>query len=151
MDLVTCSRCGAGFVASGGPGRPRSKCDRCRSNHDKIGGTQWNVTRAVVLARDPICRWPGCTQRSVQVDHIIPLEHGGYPYALDNLQGLCAHHNASKGARLPDELPPLKRLPVAYLEFFAPVECEYHYPKQLGPGCPHHVEGECPPEHFTSA
>lgn len=138
--LVQC-KCGAAFYPAGGTGRPRTRCDNCRTNHDKIRGTQWNETREMVLARDPVCRWPDCGRRSQQVDHIIPLERGGHPFDLGNLQGLCAHHNAVKGARLPAAPGPLKRLPRAYIGFFGPVgtsalPCEYHYPTQVTPDCP---------------
>ena len=53
----------------------------------------WKRLRAVVLARDPYCRTPGCTRRSTHADHIVPRSQGGRDI-LANLRGLCAScHN----------------------------------------------------------
>ena len=42
------------------------------------------------------CAWTGCDQAWDQVDHVIARALGGGDEP-DNLQGLCAFHNASKG------------------------------------------------------
>ena len=65
----------------------------------------WGQIRAVVLQRDPICRWgsiesdmanPGlCPNRSTDADHIgNPNDHR--PEAL---RGLCTNHHATRTGR----------------------------------------------------
>ena len=97
-----CTRCGSPFEAPRKPtGRPRSRCDSCRSNQERIDGAQWRKLRAVVLREEPICAVPGCGRPSTEVDHILPLKFRP-ELALDraNLRGICKPHNASKGARI---------------------------------------------------
>lgn len=99
--MKICTQCGAGFWAprlTGG--RPRTRCDDCRTVHDNADGTAWRKIRAVVLAEEPICAVAGCQRPSTEVDHILALSRGGAPVERANLQGMCKHHNASKGARL---------------------------------------------------
>ena len=95
-----CTSCGQRFTSAPTGGRPRSRCDQCRTNHDKIDGKRWRTIRIRVLAQQPICASPGCGKPATQVDHIRPLAAGGAPYDLSNLQGMCGPHNASKGAKL---------------------------------------------------
>jgi 5-methylcytosine-specific restriction endonuclease McrA len=99
-----CTQCGLPFTASATGGRPRSRCDSCRTNHAKIDGTRWRKLRAQVLWEQPVCAVAGCGRPSRQVDHVVALARGGDPYDRGNLQGMCASHNASKGDRsgLPD-------------------------------------------------
>lgn len=65
--------------------------------------------RAQILARDPVCRV--CNRaESVQVDHIVPLSHGGGDeYA--NLQGICIACHKDKTAR--EQMSPLPRIETA--------------------------------------
>lgn len=100
--VTTCTVCGGLFSSSPTGGRPRSRCDGCRSNHARINGTVWRKLRARVLAEEPDCSVAGCGRRSTQVDHITPLKLRP-DLALErwNLRGICATHNASKGAKLP--------------------------------------------------
>ncbi len=95
-----CSRCGAQFTWWHRTGRPRSKCDSCRSNLGKIDGAAWRQLRIRVLAEQPTCAVIGCGRLATEVDHIRPLKFSP-ELALDrsNLQGMCKTHNASKGAR----------------------------------------------------
>jgi len=97
--VTNCSKCGRPFsppvVING---RPRTRCDNCRTNHAAIDGTEWRRVRAQVLREEPTCRM--CGAPSTEADHIIPLQAGGDPYDRANLQGLCKTHNASKGARI---------------------------------------------------
>lgn len=98
--MAACSSCGRPFWAPRRPngGRPRTKCDRCRTNHDKIDGVRWRAIRAQVLLEEPVCRI--CGLPSSEADHIVPLKFGGDPFARENLQGACKHCNSSKGARV---------------------------------------------------
>lgn len=53
----------------------------------------WRELRAECLRRQPRCVTPGCGQRSVVADHIVPRSKGGAD-ALHNLRGLCIQcHN----------------------------------------------------------
>jgi len=61
-------------------------------------GSRWQRLRVLVLARDPVCRYPGCAELSTDVDHIVPKSQGGAD-AMDNLQGLCHEHHSLKTAR----------------------------------------------------
>jgi 5-methylcytosine-specific restriction endonuclease McrA len=115
---MTCTRCGASFYASPTGGRPRSRCDRCRSNHARADGTVWRKLRAQVLSEEPTCYIVGCGWPSTQVDHVLPLKlRPDLALVRSNLRGICATHNASKGARL--------MLPVADEE-----ACHCRYPQR---------------------
>jgi 5-methylcytosine-specific restriction endonuclease McrA len=104
--VTVCVVCGAPFKArSGAVGRPRTRCDGCRSNHARIDGSVWRALRRRVLAEEPVCQVPGCGRLSTEVDHIVPLAAGGAPLDRANLQGLCQRHNASKGASV-NGVPP---------------------------------------------
>lgn len=65
-------------------------------------GKQWQTLRAMVLDRDGrLCqiRGPRCKRRASQVDHIVPLAHGG-SNELSNLRAACATCNASTGSQV---------------------------------------------------
>jgi 5-methylcytosine-specific restriction endonuclease McrA len=97
-----CTVCGGQFSTGPTGGRPRSRCDRCRSNHDRADGTVWRSLRAQVLREEPICCIVGCGRAATQVDHVIPLKlRPDLAHDRANLRGICASHNAAKGARLP--------------------------------------------------
>jgi 5-methylcytosine-specific restriction enzyme A len=62
----------------------------------------WHHRRLQVLSRDPICadgRVCGHNRLSTEVDHVIPLEQGGAPYAMDNLRGTCTDCHQAKTAQ----------------------------------------------------
>jgi 5-methylcytosine-specific restriction endonuclease McrA len=62
----------------------------------------WKYVRGVVLRRDRYeCQigLPRCAGRANAVDHIVGLQDGGAPYALDNLRAACKHCNMSKRNR----------------------------------------------------
>lgn len=108
-----CRTCGARFDAAargGKGGRPRTRCERCRpkpTGAAAIDGARWRKLRAQVLREEPICCVIGCGQPSKQVDHRIPLKlRPDLAWVRSNLQGMCARHNASKGARLPGQVSP---------------------------------------------
>lgn len=58
----------------------------------------WRSARAAALARDDhrctVARLLGgeCRGR-LHVHHVVPLDHGGAPYDLDNLGSACASHH----------------------------------------------------------
>lgn len=60
---------------------------------------RWLRVRARQLAREPLCRAClalGRTVEALHVDHRQAIEAGGAPYALENLQSLCAEHHSLK-------------------------------------------------------
>lgn len=68
-------------------------------------GAEGRVTlaewRAILDRYGRRCLYPGCDRTDIQRDHVLPLVKGGTNTA-DNLQPLCSHHNASKGAKYID-------------------------------------------------
>ena len=62
----------------------------------------WRAVRLAVLERDGrVCmiRLPGCMVAATAVDHIVELEDGGAPYAMENLQAACRPCNTAKRNR----------------------------------------------------
>lgn len=54
----------------------------------------WRKLRADKLRINPFCECPDCAGKKVRadmVDHIIPIELGGDPYAMSNLQSMRNH------------------------------------------------------------
>lgn len=84
--LTTCLACGA--LIPGG-----SYCAPCRPRN---GSTRkWRGIRQGILRRDGYtCQV--CGAEATEVDHIIPVRHGG-PDTTDNLRALCRTHNRRKG------------------------------------------------------
>jgi len=57
---------------------------------------KWQKIRAVIIARDPVCK--ACNRKpTTDVDHITPRRRGGTD-AESNLQGLCHTCHSSKTA-----------------------------------------------------
>lgn len=64
--------------------------------------TAWRKLRAVKLAREPMCEEcarQGRVTPAQMVDHIIPINKGGAPLDVDNLQSLCNACHARKSAK----------------------------------------------------
>lgn len=59
-------------------------------------GAEWPTLRRNVLREEPYCRL--CPALSTDVDHIVPLRHGG-TNARVNLQALCHSCHSRKTAR----------------------------------------------------
>ncbi len=56
---------------------------------------RWRILRRHVLVNNPICQM--CDNAlATDVDHIVPIEQGGDPWALSNLQALCARDHGRK-------------------------------------------------------
>jgi 5-methylcytosine-specific restriction endonuclease McrA len=80
------------------PGKPRCAAhmkpwDRRPAPDQRYTGTNWRKMRARVIREEPICqlRFPGCTGRSVQVDHIVSANDRPDLFLVrSNLRGLCA-------------------------------------------------------------
>lgn len=72
--------------------------DRRGTSTQRGYGSRWQRLRLLILARDPVCRYPGCGQLSTDVDHIVPRSKGGTDEE-NNLQGLCHEHHSLKTAQ----------------------------------------------------
>ena len=73
----------------------KSEQDRRGTSTHRGYGSRWQRLRLLVLARDPVCRHPGCTELSTDVDHVVPKSQGGTD-TMENLQGLCHGHHSLK-------------------------------------------------------
>ena len=62
---------------------------------------QWRELRKLKLNMNPLCQQcqaQSLTEAATVVDHINPVQEGGDPFRLENLQSLCAsHHNSKTG------------------------------------------------------
>lgn len=71
-------------------------------NTDFYQSRKWRVLRALKLQKDPLCE--ECMRKGMlvpaqMVDHVVPINKGGAPLDLNNLQSLCNHCHAVKTAR----------------------------------------------------
>jgi 5-methylcytosine-specific restriction protein A len=65
------------------------------------GTRAWRRLSAECLARDPVCTAPGCREKSLIADHIVPRAQGGAD-TLANTRGLCAScHGGRRGTAEP--------------------------------------------------
>lgn len=96
---------------------------------DKVGPhkTQFRKNKAIIYARDDMCAicgkpvdkgLPYPHPMSKSIDHIIPLDRGGHPSDIDNLQLVHLGCNRAKGNKLPgkkivivEERPTNRNLP----------------------------------------
>jgi len=76
----------------------KAEQDRRGTSSQRGYNARWQRLRALVLARDPVCRYLACGRLSTDVDHIIPKSKGGTD-SMDNLQGLCHEHHSLKTAQ----------------------------------------------------
>ena len=74
-------------------------------HHRRLHAGRWTRVRRAVLDRDGFrCRRCGKAGR-MEVDHLVPLDRGGDPWDLANLQALCRSCHFAKTAaerRRPD-------------------------------------------------
>ncbi len=70
-------------------------CQTHARGRDSFRNTaEWERLRIIVLTEEPICKVPGCKERSTEVDHIIPVPQGTHDRS--NLQGMCKKHHSVK-------------------------------------------------------
>jgi 5-methylcytosine-specific restriction protein A len=82
----------------------RSSRRRAERGPRVYGKKKWQTTRLRKLAMNPICE--ACDKElAVEVDHIVPLNRGGDPYAFENLSSLCSPCHWAKTARENRESP----------------------------------------------
>lgn len=89
-----------------GTARYRGRCPQHARTHERrthsaehkriYNSKRWRITREKVLTENPLC---SCGAIATDVDHVVPLEQGGDPWALSNLQALCGPCHASKTAQ----------------------------------------------------
>jgi 5-methylcytosine-specific restriction protein A len=78
--------------------RQREDAERGSARERGYRSPRWLATRARILARDPICRFPGCRRPSTDCAHIVPRSEGGSDDER-NLRGLCHAHHSAETAR----------------------------------------------------
>lgn len=66
--------------------RAREKRTHSPANKRVYNSKRWKALRKKVMAEQPICP---CGKLTEDVDHIVPLEDGGDPFARDNVRGWC--------------------------------------------------------------
>lgn len=103
-----CSTPGCAALTSGG------RCDACKREAEKRRGSasrrgygheHETRFRKGVLARDPVCTMPGCTEPSTDADH-YPLDRkelvrrGFDPNDPRHGRGLCGTHHKQETGRL---------------------------------------------------
>jgi 5-methylcytosine-specific restriction protein A len=59
---------------------------------------RWRVLSRKKLTADPICEYCG-NELATDVDHVIPIEDGGDPWAWENLSSLCSPCHGQKTNR----------------------------------------------------
>lgn len=92
----------------GNPAVYRGRCqrharERERETHSPehkriYNSRKWKMTRRRILIEQPLCQWPGEEGHAIasDIDHIVPLDKGGNPWARSNLQPLCRKHHGMK-------------------------------------------------------
>lgn len=60
-------------------------------------GNEHRKLRKVMLAKFPLCKI--CNKAANELDHIIPINHGGDRYNESNLQTLCKQCHSKKSER----------------------------------------------------
>lgn len=71
---------------------------------------EYRQNRKLAIEREPQCHWkfPHCTGKSTQADHIIPVAQGG-TNELSNLVGSCGRCNAWRGSSLGGAIAKIRR------------------------------------------
>ena len=85
------------------PWQPERKVQsgRTHSNTKFYQSSEWRKLRALQMERQPLCE--ECERKGVATvarvaDHVVPINQGGEPLNLDNLQSLChTCHNRKSG------------------------------------------------------
>lgn len=86
------------------PWKPKKEVQSGREEENKAfyQSRRWRKVRALKIARNPICE--ECAKKGVVsdknlvVDHIKPINQGGAPLDMENLQTLCSPcHNRKSG------------------------------------------------------
>lgn len=111
MTLKPCLTCGEPSEATRCPDC-RPKDTRPRDRVTRTNNARWKNLSRRLRRLQPFCNHCG-TADDLTVDHIIELEDGGEPYALDNLQVLCRSCNTRKtrGGTPPGAISPTSGKP----------------------------------------
>ncbi len=75
------------------------------ANHSQAGARAipTNVRQAVLDRDDFICRYCGRRSQTMEIDHVVPVSHGGASDDTSNLVTACLNCNRKKGGRTPEE------------------------------------------------
>ena len=57
---------------------------------------RWAALRRQVKAEQPFCDVVNCFELTHDVDHILALQDGGFPFARENVHGMCKRHHSEK-------------------------------------------------------
>lgn len=113
--MKPCLVCGEPSSASRCPEHPAAARPdtRPRDRVTRANRAAWKNLSRRLRRLQPWCSVPGCASTDLTVDHIVSLDDGGEPYALDNLQVLCRSHNTqrTRGDGVIDELIRLRAKP----------------------------------------
>ena len=83
------------------------KFETMSCHHDKLDHRQWQAVRRAVFERDG-WRCTSCGKAGwLECDHIEPLERGGAPFEMDNLQTLCRCCHIDKTRRERPDFDPI--------------------------------------------
>ena len=115
--LKACITCGTAYPRDAG-GCPNPRCwrhkgawvGRPRHRQLEYRTAEYKANRKIVLEREPVCHWrlKGCTGKSTQADHVVPVAQGG-GNGLENLVGACGRCNALRGSSLGGQVTKLRR------------------------------------------
>ena len=74
-----------------------SKRDKATRDAHYVSAS-YRRNRAIAIQREPRCHWGyvGCTGKSTQADHLVPVSQGG-DNSLANLVASCRHCNEARG------------------------------------------------------
>lgn len=79
----------------------KSQEGRIHSNTKFYQSMPWRRLRAIKIAEQPLCE--ECLKKGILIpakviDHIVPINKGGNPLDINNLQSLCSScHNQKSG------------------------------------------------------
>lgn len=70
---------------------------------DTLTLNQWELIQRLQNGQ---CAHPDCEETELEMDHIIPISDDECPgTVIENIQGLCRSHNASKNNQIIDYRP----------------------------------------------
>ncbi len=77
--------------------RDRARTRYAQAANQRLYRTKrWQVLRRHKLDLAPICEEPGCERLATDVHHRQPVNTGGDPWAVANLEALCHEHHSRR-------------------------------------------------------
>lgn len=87
--------------AKNNPEKKRIYCVNRRARVRKAGTLTAEEWVSVLNKYGNKCIHPGCQEKKVEIDHVVPLSIGG-ENSVNNVQPLCRRHNSSKHTKCTD-------------------------------------------------